>query len=80
MSKYVLVIINLENVNVYHDISTYDFITIWFHWKTINDNIELSPSPSTKVEVQSKILTCCRGKFMGSPTSVGFIHKTVNVY
>ena len=31
-------------VNVYHDIWIYDFITIRFHWKTINDNIELSPS------------------------------------
>ena len=33
-----LVIINSDKVNVYHDISTYDFIPI-------NDNIELSPRP-----------------------------------
>ena len=43
-NKYVLVIINLDKVNVYHDISIHDIITIRFYSKTISDNIELSPS------------------------------------
>ena len=46
LSGYGLVIINLDKVNMYHDISIYDFITIRFYWKTINDNIESSLSPT----------------------------------
>ena len=37
--------IHLDMVNVNHDISICDFIMIRLHCKTINDNIELSPSP-----------------------------------
>ena len=45
-------------LNMYHDISIYDFITIRVHWKTTSDNIELSPSPSQYVVYFHSILTC----------------------
>ena len=43
---YVIVIINLDKVTPWQHNSLYDFITIWFHWKTLNNNIELLPSPT----------------------------------
>lgn len=36
---YALVIV-LESVLVYHDISTYEFISIRFHWNRINNHID----------------------------------------
>ena len=33
---------------MYHNISIYDLIPIRFHWKTINNNIELPPSPNSQ--------------------------------
>ena len=61
-----LVTINLDKVNVYHDISIYDFITIQFHWKTINDNIESSPSPVYVCASYSLILHSLRLCFTAS--------------